>query len=200
MISKEFLVERYYGEEKSIHDIAKELGVTYPVVRYWMKKLGVPWRDRNYAITLKNGHKFDESKRATLSYILGVLLGDGYVYSGSRYDVRLNVAERDKNFALSFKKALEDIDLHPLEFVIKPPRPKYSPQICVVASSYFFVKWYRNLMMDDIKTLVMENEETMVNFIKGFYESEGSIWEIGKDKWKGLQIDISNTKKEVILL
>jgi intein-encoded DNA endonuclease-like protein len=200
MISKEFLVKRYHGEGKSIHDIARELGVSYPAIRYWMKKLGVVWREKNNAMILKNGRKFDASKKITLSYILGVLLGDGYVYSSKKHFVKLNVAERDRVFALSFKKALEDIGLHPFESIIKPLKPQHSPQICITANSYFFVKWYKSLTIKDIRALAMESEETMTSFIKGFYESEGCIHEIKKDKWRGLQIDIFNTKKELILL
>jgi intein-encoded DNA endonuclease-like protein len=200
VISQEFLHQRYQVEGKSLHDIAKELSVSYPTVRYWMGKHNIRWRERNYAMIIKMGKRFDVTKKATLSYILGVLLGDGYVYSGKKHLIVLNVAERDKAFAMSFKKALEDVGLQPFELTIKPLKPQHSPQIRITANSCFFVKWYKNLTMADIRSLVMESEETMISFIKGFYESEGCISEIRKGRWKGLQINIANTKKELILL
>jgi len=133
----------------------------------------------------------DFTKKKYLSYILGVLLGDGYVTKSCRkypsdYTIGLTCCERD--FTLSFMQALKEINLHPNLQLIKRKKPKHRNVWRTHAYSNEFGNWYKSLSIVDIEKIVMEGD--LKEFIRGFYESEGTNAKNG--------IQFSNTNYEII--
>ena len=105
----------------------------------------------------------------SLVYILGVLVGDGYVTvskDNNHYYVCLQSIS--KNFVSSFKRALEDIGLHPCK-IYRDSRGIYH----AVAVSKNFVKWYKNLSLAEFKRIT---DSYQIAFVRGVYESEGSLF------------------------
>ena len=115
----------------------------------------------------------------TLAYVIGVLKGDGTVCVTKRGDHLIGLQQTRKEFAESFEKALKQISLHPFHYTFQSKKPKVfahkislKPKLkyCVEASSKLFCEWYQLLDLNWIK----ENPEFLKEFIRGFYESEGT--------------------------
>lgn len=119
-----------------------------------------------------------------LSYVIGVLIGDGCVskYNG-KYNIILNVT--DETFALSFKRALRELGLHPwLNSAI--PRNKSRKYFRVTAMSKTFGEWLNALTKEQIS---LAAHKYPTDFLKGFYESEGTASQhrvciVNTDVWK----------------
>jgi len=106
-----------------------------------------------------------------LAYILGVLKGDGWAgYIRGRGTGLIELKNKEKAFALEFAEALKKIGLHPR---IRFSKKLGSKGVWVVsANSRTFVDWYRALSLQDLEKIVQGYEG---DFIRGFYESEGSM-------------------------
>ncbi len=129
------------------------------------------------------------------AYILGVLLGDGTVtYNGKNgYVVKLKT--KDHTFANEFVLMLKKIGLNPVIYTEKVSKYSKNWNDCYVvrAFSKIFYKWYKSLTIDDIIRIVKGYEK---DFIRGFYESEGSIWK--RNDNNQLRIRIVNTNHKLM--
>lgn len=111
----------------------------------------------------------DLSPTSALSYIIGVILGDGCVYKHeATYKVVLRA--KDKIFVESFRHALSEINLNPspITLVWNEGWALFD----VAAYSKAFGVWFKGLTLKDIKEIA---DKFPTSFIKGFYESEGSV-------------------------
>lgn len=118
----------------------------------------------------------------SLSYILGVLLGDGFVYKHTvnrrkgRHDQCYTVAlvTKDYEFAEKFAYALREIGLHPCIFQVKMKRknPNWSDVWRIEATSVVLYKWFKNLNPSQIKQIARAYP---ADFIRGFYDSDGCL-------------------------
>lgn len=152
--------------------------------------LGVGYWDRG---------TFDKTPSLTLAYILGVLYGDGWVcrslrqYGGFRHRIGLNA--KDREFVECFRAALTQIGLHSSRVYTRKDKKheSWSTQFLVCAYSKPFCKWFKSLALDDVYKL-LQTAEMKREFIRGFYESEGSL-----NKSKGyFRLTITNTNLELL--
>lgn len=194
----------YWEQGLSTYKIAEMYRVSYESVRYWLKKYGIPRRPKPQVVEPKL------TPSPELAYVLGVLFGDGTVAKckyenkklgkkGYRYNIRLAVVE--KRFAEEFMNALEKLGLHPKLYFA--PRSSNEKMICdptkvkprwvVIAQSKKFFEFFKSLTIDRLENIVKGYEPY---FIKGFYESEGSIDRSPKE----YRVRIVNTNKELIML
>jgi len=137
--------------------------------------------------------KPDLSPSKDLTYILGVCLGDGsvfYVENNRSYLVELTVIEKD--FALSFKRALKRIGLNP-SISDAGKTVAGNDLYRVRAHSLVFYKWFNELSLDQIYEVVSQKKVFTYAFLRGLFESEGSI----KDS-RGRLIVVSSTEREII--
>lgn len=111
----------------------------------------------------------DLSMSEPLAYLLGVLVGDG---CANRVQFIVQVADRE--FADECIQALESIGLRPTIREIPPRNSHSSTMWRVVASSVPLATWMSQLTVADFRTLITEPEHRR-QFIRGFYESEGSV-------------------------
>lgn len=119
----------------------------------------------------------DLENTPTLSYILGVMLGDGCAYYNKHIGYMIGLSVTAKEFAKSFMSALKKIGLNPSIRFVNPPswrRQGRKPQWRVVCSNIRFYKWLKGLTLTDVKEIVLLSKENIRAFIRGFYESEGS--------------------------
>jgi hypothetical protein len=166
-ISKEQLEDLYWKQGLTLREIGNKFGLSLLGVYYYMKKYGIPRRIRGYA-----PKPINLVKEKTLAYILGVVLGDGNknLY-GYRYTIDLNV--KQKEFAASFAKAIEDIGLHTWRGYKKTNykgESRYYHRVIVCSKSLY--QWLCNVKVDEF---IFKNKNNMKYFTKGIYESEGSI-------------------------
>jgi hypothetical protein len=136
-----------------------------------------------------------------LCYILGVMLGDGFTKtfrdrSRIRYVAGIKVCDYD--LAISFYNALKEIGLNPI-FTICDWRyyrenTKWRIPFQVYTYNEKFYKWFKSLLLDDIKKIVETSRECVIQFIRGLYETEGSY----RDKYH--LVIIYNTNLEMVNL
>jgi len=182
VIDRETLERLYWKERKTQHEIAKKLGVSRSCIEYYIHK---------YNLTRPRGKPFDMTKVEDLSYIIGVLLGDGHVRISKEDNSGIIVLhQKRKEFAESFYRALESIGLNPSK------RENSDGFWVVYAYSRPFVEWYKSLSIEEIEHLVKKSKKTMIAFVRGFYESEGCN-EVRSPHWR---IHIYNSRMELLQL
>lgn len=174
-MSRELLNELYWDYSLSQTEIAKRLCVKQPTIFYWMNKYKLKTRDKNKAISMSRV-KLNLNPSTPLSYILGVLLGDGSAFkykhgNGSSYMVQLQVV--DPSFAKNFTEELKLIGMNPKTQKIKNQRYTNGHIYQVQAYSKVFVDWFSKLSIQDIKSLISKEKNFVINFLKGFFDSEG---------------------------
>lgn len=106
-----------------------------------------------------------------LSYILGVMVGDGWTAISKRGHYCLGLHNSDKKFAEEFGENLKRIGLNPGCFTYVNKGWGTKLMYRVYAYSRIAVEWYRQLTLDKIEEIASEYS---VEFIKGFFQSEGS--------------------------
>ncbi|RLF23969.1 MAG: hypothetical protein DRN15_04455 [Thermoprotei archaeon] len=181
-----------YGYKRIQREIEKMYGwsPSLSTIRYWIREIledrrvfsaEIPWRPR---------------KRSELAYIIGVALGDASLGlakrtdrpKGKRYVFKLKV--RDKEFAEEVRKAIERIGLHcsgVKEYYDEREERMYYIVQCHVKRFVMFLRSLKKYPEKVWKWIEGYERE----FLKGFYESEGSLLE--KE-----QILIYNSRKEFI--
>jgi len=189
-IDRETLYKLYWEEKKSLREIAKIFNVNPTTVGRWMVKYDVPRRTPKN----KRGGKCFKFKERVLSYIFGVLLGDAYIYAKRYERYAIELRQKRIKFAKSFENALKEIGLNPRTF----KDPYHKGFWITIAYSKKFCEFYRSLNLEDIKKIVMRNKENMKEFIRGFYEAEGS--NAKNEKQREWSIVIVNTNYDIILL
>ena len=103
--------------------------------------------------------------------------------------VRLGTKTPEFNF--EFEKNLKAIGLN--------PKTRYSEKWNrwdTRACSRLFAKWYKNLKIEDFRR-ILATREMKQEFIRGFYESEGTKYRIDKN---GFRLGFSNTNRETMML
>jgi len=127
----------------------------------------------------------------TLAYVLGVLKGDGSVIvrrvseRGHEYRIKLDVHSAE--LANSFYNALRELGLSPRIYRLK--KSWY-----VRAFSKEFVLWYKKSSEHELWKYINGYER---EFVRGFYEAEGSISRHSK---AGLRIRIVNNNTAILKL
>jgi len=111
--------------------------------------------------------KVNLSPSKELAYIIGVMLGDGSLSNNS-----VNFVSVDLIFAESFYNTLKNIGFN--SGISKMPLKKNRKQTYHVwGSSKQFADWYKKLSLNDIYNFVSQKKEIELEFVRGFYESEG---------------------------
>jgi len=188
--SREWLWEQYWLQEKSLSEIAKILDIGETSVRRWMARHNISRRSPIEAFRKKVLVKPRLHSSPALAYVLGALLGDGYV----RQDGEIVLEQTVASFAKSFEKALKELQLNPNTYKrVRGGNRKHT--FCTIAYSKIFSVWYKSLLIDDIRKLITTAEEVK-GFIRGFFEAEGSN-EVRPHSW---QVGMYNKNLELLVL
>jgi len=150
-------------------EIAELLGVNHATVSQWMRKFNLQTDVGRYA---RNQPDLEPSK--DLFYIIGVVHGDGVIYQNSTNSWIIQLQCTNKTFADSFRRSLNKLGLHTRFYEFERN-----------SSIYYQVRGYSKLLCEFIrdkepKTLLTEAEYKN-SFIRGIYESDGSISIYRKD-------------------
>ncbi|GBC69721.1 hypothetical protein HRbin01_01424 [archaeon HR01] len=129
-----------------------------------------------------------------LSYIIGVVAGDGYSkqrakkYKGYN-DVRIGLTVKDREFAEEFAGCLSKV------LGRKPLKPSYSKHrgwfVVEVESKTLYQLLRKPLEMDRLRPFIEHCRGCMAAFLRGFSDSEGSVTTDGR-------ICIINTDKSLL--
>jgi len=175
------LIKQGYTQEK----IAENLGIHYNTLLRKRKNM-------NFIIRKKITSYPNLNPSSHLSYILGALLGDGNVQICKvrikKWNVfirQIRLAVKDEKFADSFQSSLKSIGLH-------SSKNLYGKLYHIGAYNKEFVLWYKKLSFGNIEKLIIGYEK---DFIRGFYESEGSYYNANGKKYVAIQ----GTKKDLML-
>ena len=116
-----------------------------------------------------------------LAYVCGVLLGDGFCgrfSQGRRKEafvsmIALEVVE--KTFALSFMESLQRLGLRPRIYRNRKKGNRRDTYF-VKAYSKKFHQWWTEQNLPDLEDMFFRDTELLKEFVRGFYESEGSYY------------------------
>jgi len=187
--SKEWLHNEHVIEGKSINKIAEEQGVGWNTIRYNLRKNGIPIQ--KHGTNDKQYPNLEPSP--SLSYILGVLDGDGGV-SGRDH---IYLSTKDLEFAEEFRKALKAIGLRANvneRNYWHTNLKQYFREWRCYANSIVFVDWYNGLTQEQKEGIA---QQFPGEYLKGFFESEGS-YVIASNS--SVRVWFSNTVYELLLM
>jgi len=152
--------------------IARFLGVSDGTVRCWLKK-GVP-RDLRF-------NKVNNESSKELSYVIGVYYGDGYRKIGrqSKYkkspQYMIGLQSIDKEFVEEFSRAVSKVLGRDRPYSVFQAGKTVSGNIVwrTVAYSKYL---YKFLDSSNIEKHMEVIEEYPYDFLRGFFDSEGSVY------------------------
>jgi len=186
--NEEWLRERYIDDGLSSREIARRCNVSKSTVLNWLKRHKIDPR------SLSNAHRYRDTYRKKefssepsedLAYIVGVLLGDGWIKK-NQGNYKTGLISSDKAFNESFYKSLEAIDLNPSMY--KNGKGYWE----TIAYSKSFFEWWSKMSTEKIWNFVSGRKELKRELIKGFYESEGTLAEY--------RVRMYNSDKEILYL
>lgn len=176
-----------YNSGLSPHKMAVEYGISRRAIRNKIKEYGIEKRTKEEQQSLSNidlskwsnnGDGWTPTLNKALFYILGVLKGDGFisvttVNNCTQYKIGLSVC--DKSFVEEFVNALREIGLsHSGRIFGYSQAANRSKVYKTHAECKIFVDWYKKVDLSWIKNNTTKPEHK-ISFIKGIYESEGSL-------------------------
>ncbi|MBI2449074.1 hypothetical protein HYV49_02135 [Candidatus Pacearchaeota archaeon] len=183
---KEELYELYINQKQSSEKIAKKYDVSTIIVINWLKSYKIPTRNHLESMrTLDVRRQLREIKlrRPTKkynelipekAYILGVLCGDACLYKKT---IKLEI-RRDEDFIDEFVRCFEKV--YGLEYNYKYYKPKntFVAQINSEIISQDIIKYgnFKTRSWEVPKEIIeSKNEKIIGSYLKGFYDSEGSV-------------------------
>jgi len=195
-------IKELYEEGWSSYELAEKFGVRMTTILYHLKKMQVPIRDYSRAAVLQHNKNLKLNKSPELAYLIGVYLGDGHVGRcksyGSYKRWRFSVKVTEKTFIDSVARACKKLGLNPLIFKRNSPyylsHPNWKIPYELVVNSEPFCLFM--LEMKDFKKLSKTIEGYEDAFLRGIYESEGSIL-YRNNRFSSFRV-IANTDKELV--
>lgn len=142
----------------------------------------------------------DLSPSSHLAYMLGVLLGDGYSHHDNKFNWHFGLRVDDKEFAEAFADAFFKIGLrrwpkvheHLISTEFKPE--KHNVYACKVGCNKMG-EWYSQLSYKKIEDLLGDDENIIFSFLRGYFDSEGSIHQDGQTGV--VNVSFANTNDEL---
>lgn len=179
-----FLIQNY--EMMTWREIGQKLGRSRDSIFCKVKQLTLSGKMKG-----KGGKGYNYVLKPELSYIIGVLLGDGHIVKQG-YSLRLNSVDYDfcEAFASAFASVLR---------MQKPPTIIYSPSLKQYIVSVGCKKLYNLLKDASFHNLKQIIEKYPAHFIRGLADSEGSINKTHRRiQHHSYKIKITNTNLELL--
>ena len=172
------LKENYPGEESDISPLFPER--TWNAIKLKAMEIGVSRDQEEYRkseeftnklreISEQNKIKVRFERKDSLSYVLGVVDGDGY--DDSKGSIGLEVI--DKEFAEKFIRNLKMLNLN-------PNSGKRRGKFTVWASSTDLVDWFREVEENKVEWLTEDGNPWL--YLKSLYDSDGNLHPSGSPR------------------
>jgi intein-encoded DNA endonuclease-like protein len=145
---------------------------------------------------LRRVNKFDEEPSPKLTYIIGVILSDGYKYISkkkSQYNLRLAV--NDKEFAEKFAECLTKVLKKK-----KPYKPFFNRKTkrWIVAGCSVLLFGFLNRTLKELKPIIEHDEKCVSAFLQALFDGEGYIYVKITKRKKIRQLCLYNTNRELL--
>jgi len=117
-----------------------------------------------------------------LAYVIGVVLGDGYAYMKRRAikgynDVKIGLNAKDREFVEEFARCLATV------LGRRPIKPRYGRSsrryVVEVESKTLYELLRKPVDLDRLKKYIEHCERCVAAFLRGFADSEGSVYKRG---------------------
>ena len=173
-VSEENLKLLYWKQELSTLAIGRKLGVHRCTINNWMRKYKIDVRP---ARAIKKIHNLNRYINSDFSYFIGVILGDGNLCQNglNKSPSRFRLKVKDKAFADTFQKAVENLGFHCQRRLVYQKGRKY--HLAAFDSIELARYWLETPLERKISVAFVYPE----SFIKGIYESEGSLFKKNYD-------------------
>ncbi|MEM3096053.1 MAG: LAGLIDADG family homing endonuclease [Nitrososphaerota archaeon] len=177
------LREEGFSYSRIIDIIRQERGITLRKshISEWVRQIHNPYN----GIRIPSVEVLRPSKE--LAYVIGVVAGDGYVWRKKRPQksyqrASIGLMVKDREFAEEFSRCLGVI------LGREPPKPKWSGRLFVIAvqSKTLYQLLMKPINLEKVRKFVGHDEECKSAFLRGFFDSEGSVRKDGV-------ITVSNT-------
>lgn len=143
-----------------------------------------------------------------LAYVLGVYYGDGTIEDIGQHGKRIMLFSVTPEFNACFEKSLRSIGLNPFrDFLDRAPKPicgkkvnklkRVYRTVCYSTKLYELIErlgFKKNVDVEGLQRLIFSERGYIINFLRGFYESDGSYSRCGR----GRQLYIGVTNKKLI--
>lgn len=175
-LDRRWLLDKYWGDELSLGEIATQCYVDKSQPHYWMRKFNIPMRSMSYSSHLARRKTRRSVKITSIleQFIAGELLGDMCVFPNSSYTAHIAYASKYKEYVVWLSNFLNGYNFKQAG-VIRP----YVHENCVTyqyescASEYLMTvrkKWYPN----GIKIVPRDIELTPL-VCRQFYIGDGCL-------------------------
>ncbi len=161
--------------------VSRELDIPKPTVKRWKYKGEKPPLARWIPKPSKE-----------LAYIIGVLYGDGSLYI-NRHCYKIQLMVNDYEFAEIFSKNMARL-LN--KKYVKPKWNKIENRWVAIYFSKAFYTWYKQQNLDTLKPYIEYSRETVANFLRGLYDSDGGHYIYKKKRYS--RIHLSNNNKDLL--
>jgi len=143
-------------------EISRKTGIKKCTIEDWIYRGKIPWLA-----------KWIPEPSNELAYVLGVLYGDGYTVKEHHHNYDIELLVKDYEFAETFSKTMSKL-LN--KKYMKPVIWKKGRRnlIRVYYRSKAFYMWYKKQNLESLKQYIEYSKETLVNFLRGLYDSEGT--------------------------
>jgi len=182
-------VRRLRGLGLSYREIINEIERIHGVMLYpshisgWLRGIHDPYKQRRHIPTLDHLRPSEE-----LAYIIGAVLGDGCVCLSQKYHYLVALKVKDLEFAEEFARCIAKV------LGRNPPKPiplKDGKFVVVVVSKTLYELLKKPINIDRIRRYIEHCIDCICTFLRGFFDSEGSIDKDG-------EIQVYNTDKSLL--
>jgi len=180
------IYERYITQGRSAEDIAREYRISTATAIKWLKSSGIATRSHKDAMNTRIVKRDLRERKLTRpkkdfrtmtpekAYIFGVLCGDAHI---NRKFIRLEI-RRDEEFIKGFVKCFEKVYGLKYNYSYYTPKNTFVTQINAELLCQDLLS-YGNFGTENwnVPTEIIDsdNEKMIGAFLKGFYDSEGSV-------------------------
>jgi intein/homing endonuclease len=175
------LTELYVRQNKTIGEIAAILGIAYQSVYDRLIRLGIPTTPKSkasHAARLRSDIIIPTERSPELAEFFGIMLGDGHV---APYQVMVTLGTKE----LAYARHISDL-MHLLFGVAGTIFTSKRGYHTVYIGSRELVLWLKSEGLANSKvraqvgvpTWVYEKPEYMVGFLRGFFDTDGSVYEL----------------------
>jgi intein-encoded DNA endonuclease-like protein len=165
-----------YGKQISIRNIY-----------YWIDGKHYPFGRIN---------KFNEEPSRELSYVIGVILSDGYKYFDNNTHYYLWLAVKDKEFAEEFGRCLAKVlgREEPYKPFWNAKQKQWIVAVCSIQLFKFLDKPF-----EELKPYIEYSKETIASFLRALFDGDGSIHVKIRGRKRGRALWLYNTNKELLI-
>lgn len=174
------LLQLYIHQNLSLNEVASELELSPKTIFKRLKRLNIrttPSRKTKY-LNKRHDYLIPKRKTSDLAEFVGIMIGDGHI---SHFQIVISLGNKEKEYARHIVKLFHNIF---------DARPKVAARSSGYLDVYFgsvdLVKWLRKqgLVSNKVKSQirvpawVMSRKNFMQRFIKGFFDTDGSIYRL----------------------